>query len=192
MAYRNGMAARKARTATTPRVAAATKRAPTKTTKGPPTKTTKGPPTKTTKGPPKKKAPKTKPSAKQTSKTTGLPPRVAEYRAFVLSLPEAKEEIKWGSPHFTVQGKIFSGLSEDEGDYYSGVVVNPDLAASLVDDVLFSVAPYTGRYGGITMNVSKVPPEQARELVQMSYRRSAPARLVKLLESGDEKPTKKK
>jgi predicted DNA-binding protein (MmcQ/YjbR family) len=110
---------------------------------------------------------------------------VAKYRAFVLSLPEAKEEIKWGSPHFTVLGKIFSGLSEDGGEYFSGVVVHPDLAASLVDDVMYSVAPYTGRYGGITMNVSKVPLEQARRLVQMSYSRSAPARLVKLLEAAE-------
>lgn len=172
------MAARKKRTLASPRAAARTERGPKKAAKSPP----------------KKKSPKIEPSAKRKSKT-GLPPRVAEYRAFVLSLPEAKEEIKWGSPHFTVQGKIFSGLSEDEGDYYSGVVVNPELAASLVDDVLFSVAPYTGRYGGITMNVSKVPVEQARELVRMSYCRSAPARLVKLLEGAgpvDEKPAKKK
>jgi hypothetical protein len=136
-----------------------------------------------------------KPNKEGKARAGALPPGVARYREFVLSLPEAKEEIKWGSPHYTVMGKIFSGLSEDEGDYYSGVVVHPDLAASLVDDVLFSVAPYTGRYGGITMNVSKVPLEQAQELVRMSYCRSAPARLVALLEGGGEggkKAAKKK
>lgn len=163
------------------------------------TKTTRAAKSTPAEKPPKSASAKTqvkaKPSEGREAKAGALPPRVAKYREFVLSLPEAKEEIKWGSPHFTVRGKIFSGLSEDEGDYYSGVVVNPDLAASLVDDVLFSVAPYTGRYGGITMNVSKVPLEQAQELVRMSYCRSAPAPLVQLLESGEgrgKKAAKKK
>jgi len=110
--------------------------------------------------------------------------------AIVKRLPETEEAWPWGSIHCKVAGKIFVGWSRDRaGAMCLGVRTTPELQATLVaSDPRFSVAKYTGRYGGIDVRLGSKPNwAEIEELIVGSYRIIAPKRLVRAL---DEQPTK--
>ena len=103
-------------------------------------------------------------------------------RRICLALPDTVETDTWGSPHFRVGDKIFSGCGEKNGDVTCGFKLEMDHAAVIVDDPRFSKAPYVGHKGWVTMDLSgTVDWNLVRELVLESYRLIAPKRsLAKL------------
>lgn len=109
--------------------------------------------------------------------------------AIVKKLPEAEEAWPWGSIHCKVAGKIFVGWSRDRtGVMCIGLRTTPALKATLVaSDPRFSVAKYTGKYGGIDLRLGPRPNwAEVEQLIVESYRIVAPKRLARLL---DEPPS---
>ncbi|MCA9679800.1 MAG: MmcQ/YjbR family DNA-binding protein [Kofleriaceae bacterium] len=98
-------------------------------------------------------------------------------RAIVRSLPETGEKTPWGpDPHWTVRDKIFAGYS----DGVLGIRVDKDLQAMLIaSDPRFSIAPYVGKYGGVSMQLGAKPDWREIEALMVgSYRIMAPKTLA--------------
>jgi predicted DNA-binding protein (MmcQ/YjbR family) len=117
--------------------------------------------------------------------------------AIVLELPGAYEDRPWGSVHCKVAEKIFVGWSRDEDDVmYMGFRTSLEMQAMLVaNDDRFSIAKYSGKYGGVDMRIGAKPDwEEIEAFIVGSYRIVAPKKLVKELDAGETEissPTKK-
>lgn len=102
-----------------------------------------------------------------------------DIRAIVATLPQTEERETWGEATFRVRDKII-------------VMVGPDgerasLKASLLeqqaliarDPDTFSVAPYVGRHGWISVRLATVDPIEMSELITEAWRMTAPKSMVK-------------
>lgn len=118
-------------------------------------------------------------------------PYLVRLREVALALPDAKEKVSHGRPNFhTVKvfamfGAVLKG--EHSSDRYAqSVVVLPDAdeRPGLLQDPRFFVPGYVGAYGWVGLDLRAAEPDWAEigELLDMSYRRTAPARLVALLD----------
>jgi predicted DNA-binding protein (MmcQ/YjbR family) len=106
--------------------------------------------------------------------------------AIVKGLPGAYEDWPWGSIHCKVDGKIFVGWSrDDEGAMVLGLRTDLEQQAALVQsDPRFSIAKYTGKYGGIDMKLGPKPDwAEVEHFIVQSYRIVAPKRRVKELDA---------
>jgi hypothetical protein len=125
-------------------------------------------------------------------------PYLARLRAVCLALPEAQEKVSHGRPSFFTK-KVFADYGavvrgdHDPEPYARSLVFLPDAAdrpALLADDRIFEPA-YLGPYGWLGLDLSRggsvarVPWDEVAELVDASYRLTAPARLVRLLDERD-------
>lgn len=120
---------------------------------------------------------------------------LARLRQICLALPEADEKVAHGRPTFFTK-KVFAyygGSVKGEADreaYGRSLLFapDPDDRPALLDDDRFFEPAYLGPYGWLGLNfrpagsVSKVDWAEVGELVDASYRLTAPARLVKLLD----------
>lgn len=106
-----------------------------------------------------------------------------ELRAIALSLPEAEERETWGEATFRVRDKIFAMLDPDGGR--ASIKTSPAEQAHLVaaNPETFAVAPYTGRFGWVTVRLASADPGLVHELLAGAWRRTAPKRLA--AEAGD-------
>jgi hypothetical protein len=115
-------------------------------------------------------------------------------REICLSFPETMEKEAWRAPTFRVRGKMFAMFMDDHhGDGRTALWLNaePGIQEMLVesDPVRFFVPPYQGPYGWIGVRVDLDPDwEEVRELVEESYRMSAPPKLVSATDVGDVAP----
>lgn len=124
-------------------------------------------------------------------------PLLHRLREICLDLPEAAEKISHGFPAFyTVKVfAMFGGVVKGDhaSDVYArSVLVLPDAdeREALLADRHFFVPGYVGAFGWIGRHLAAAPPDwdepdwaEIAELVDMSYRNTAPARLVRLLDS---------
>lgn len=101
---------------------------------------------------------------------------LAKLRAICLALPNTRETLSWGSPHFRVGDKIFCGIGEEKGRGLAiGFKLEKDHADGLVQDSRFWRAPYVGRYGWVSMGVTpKMNWRQLKAFIHESYRLIAP------------------
>ncbi len=117
-------------------------------------------------------------------------PYLAELRRICLALPEASEKESHGHPNFYTKKvfALFGGVVK--GDHYNdrwsqSVLVLPNLLTreSALNDERFFVPAYYGPYGWIGLNfrAAEVDWDEVADLVEESYRNTAPARLVRLL-----------
>ena len=102
-----------------------------------------------------------------------------DLRQMALGLPQTTEKVTWDVDiTFRVRDKIFVVMGADG----EGATVKASLEAqqALVssDPGTFSVAAYVGRYGWTSVDLSRVDPEEMRELVEDAWRRTAPKKLV--------------
>src|SRR5689334_21444698 len=97
-------------------------------------------------------------------------------REICLALPDGKETLTWGEPHFRVGDKIFAGCGKDPGVTEIGFKLEREHAAARVEsDPRFKRAPYVGHKGWVTMDTATVKDwEEVRALVLESYRLIAP------------------
>lgn len=118
-------------------------------------------------------------------------PLLGRLRKIALSFPEASEKVAHGRPtFFTVKVFGYYGGSV-KGDHQSGVLDHAllflpdeqDHAALLADSRFLSPA-YLGPSGWLALDLATGVPDWAevRELLDASYRRTAPKRLVKQLD----------
>lgn len=124
-------------------------------------------------------------------------PHLARIRAICLSLPGADEKVSHGSPTFFTR-KVFAVFGGSlKGDHYSPVARQallflPDASEreALGQDERFFVPAYFGPSGWLGLSfhlvggVDRVDWEEVAELVEMSYRLTAPAALVRELDAG--------
>jgi predicted DNA-binding protein (MmcQ/YjbR family) len=111
-----------------------------------------------------------------------IDPILTKMREICLSLPDTKETITWGQPHFRVGDKIFSGYGDEKGKKVIGFKLEMDHADAMLDDPRFWRAPYVGHKGWVSMDATQVRHwEEVRLLIHESYRLIAPKKsLAKL------------
>jgi hypothetical protein len=106
-------------------------------------------------------------------------PTVADIRRIALALPEATEELTWGTDlTFRVRGRIFAITSEGA----TGVSIKASLddQAALVgsDPETFAPSAYTGRFGWVTVQLARVSEPMLEQLLRSAWRRTAGKRLA--------------
>lgn len=102
-----------------------------------------------------------------------------QVRRTALELPGAEELLTWGTETaFQVSGKMFAvGAAESS---YATVKASPAEQASLVagDPDTFTVAPTTGIFGWVRVDLAQVQPDTMRLLIVSAWRTAAPRRLA--------------
>ena len=108
-------------------------------------------------------------------------PTVADVRRIALSLPEATEQETWGDTTFRVRGKIFAIVGPN--GTAASVKASPDDQAALVgsDAATFQPSAYTGRFGWVTVDLSRVQHAMLEQLIREAWLRTAPKRLAAAL-----------
>ena len=108
-----------------------------------------------------------------------------QLRGICLILTEATEQGGVGDPTFKVRGKIFAMRHRLDSRMSLWCKAPPGVQGMLVgsDPTRFFVPPYVGQHGWIgTWLDSDVDWDELADLVQESYRMTAPKRLVALLD----------
>ena len=109
-------------------------------------------------------------------------PTFDDVRSLALGLPEVEEVLTWGSDvTFRVRGNIFV-IGGDGADRIS-VKATPAAQSELLDldPATFASAPYTGRFGWVTVDLARVEPQLLAGLLRDAWRTTAPAKLRALL-----------
>ena len=104
--------------------------------------------------------------------------RADTVRRFALSLPEAEERETWGTATFRVRGKIFTMFSEEERHAWAKSTFDEQRALVAMLPDIFFVPPYVGPSGWLGVVISKVDPQEMRELVTEAWRMTAQRELV--------------
>jgi hypothetical protein len=101
-----------------------------------------------------------------------------EARRFALSLPEATEAPHFDMSSFRVRGKIFATVPPDEA-YLHVFVDEPEIAASVAENpAAFQPLRWGTRVRGLRIDLGPAPENRVRELLEESWRRKSPKRLV--------------
>lgn len=119
-------------------------------------------------------------------------PLLARLRSIVLTFPEAQEKVAHGRPTFFTT-KVFAYYGGSiKGDHASGALEHGLLflpeesdREALLDDGRFLVPAYLGPSGWLALDLATGSPdwEEVRGLVDASYRTTAPARLLAVLDA---------
>ncbi|WP_099898975.1 MmcQ/YjbR family DNA-binding protein [Streptomyces sp. TLI_171] len=102
-----------------------------------------------------------------------------ELSALALALPRAHREITWEQVTFRVGRKIFAMGAPESGA--ASVKARPEEQAELIAAApeVFAVAPYTGRFGWVRVQLAGVETEELRELLTEAWRSVAPKKVLK-------------
>ena len=111
-----------------------------------------------------------------TSKT--LAKNLDRMRSIAMALPEATEEVTWGTDiNFRVRKKIFAFPGQG-----GSLMIKADRAElpALLADSRFSPAPYLARGGWVVLDLSTTAPDwtEVDELIRTSYCLIAPKKLA--------------
>ena len=99
-------------------------------------------------------------------------------RRFALALPEASEEPHFEMSSFRVRGKIFATVPPD-GRHLHVFVDDQEVAAAVAENpAAFAPLRWGQRLRGLRIELAASTPGQLRELIEESWRRKAPRRLV--------------
>ena len=110
---------------------------------------------------------------------------LTQLRRICLSLPDTKETLTWGEPHFRVGDKIFCGCGEENGRTMVGFKLEREHADAAIQDPRFKRTAYVGHKGWVSLDASGVEDwEEVRGLILESYRLIAPKRTLAKLGSG--------
>jgi hypothetical protein len=102
-----------------------------------------------------------------------------QLRQVALGLPETTEKLTWEVDiTFRVRDKIFVVMGPDGGGASVKASVEAQQALVASDPETFSVSAYTGRFGWTSVDLTRVDPDEMRELVEEAWRRTAPMKLV--------------
>ncbi len=111
----------------------------------------------------------------------------ARMRAICLALPDTKETLTWGKPHFRVGEKIFAGCGDEGDEITLGFKLEAAHAKEIIEDPRFAPAPYVGHKGWVSMDADGVTDwKEVQALVLESYRLIAPKRSLAKLATGAE------
>ena len=117
---------------------------------------------------------------------------LTKMREICLSLPDTKETMTWGKPHFRVGEKIFAGCGEDNGRQVIGFKLQMAHAEAVIKDARFWRAPYVGHKGWVSMDAVGVKNwDEVRAMILESFRLIAPRKTLAKLEGGVASDAKK-
>lgn len=111
-------------------------------------------------------------------------------RAICLALPETRETLTWGIPHFRVGEKIFCGCAEDQGRPRVGLKMEPYSSQMMMKLPGIQKAPYS-RPGDGWVTIDPATFEDWDEIERFlvgSYRLIAPKGTLALLDAGKKGP----
>jgi predicted DNA-binding protein (MmcQ/YjbR family) len=107
-----------------------------------------------------------------------------QMRKICLSLPDTKETLTWGKPHFRVGEKIFAGYGDEGGVATIGFKLEMAHAAAIIQVPGFSRAPYVGHKGWVSLDASDIQDwRMVQELILESYKLIAPKKSLAKLDS---------
>jgi hypothetical protein len=91
---------------------------------------------------------------------------------------------EWGHPTLRVNNKMFAAGAPESPTM--SVKASKEEQAELIGTApdVYSVAAYTGRFGWVRVELTKVDPTELRELLVEAWRRTAPKKLVKEFDGG--------
>ncbi len=103
---------------------------------------------------------------------------IAQVRKMALALPETTEVVTWGTDlTWRVRDKIFVLGGSDSVSVKCSKEEQVELIA--MAPLVYSFAPYVGRYGWVNVVLAKVNADELADLIIEAWRRTAPKRLVK-------------
>lgn len=107
-----------------------------------------------------------------------------QLRGIALSLPQTKETLTWGKPHFRVNEKIFCGCGDQKGKPTIGLKLDPVEAKEMMMAPGIEKAAYSRPNDGwIAIQPNTFDDwEEINRMVLASYRLIAPKNVLKLLE----------
>lgn len=115
------------------------------------------------------------------TRNAGTP--LTRIRKICLSLPDTKETMTWGQPHFRVRDKIFVGYGEERGTGVISFKLEMKHAAAVIQQSNSWRAPYVGHKGWVSMDMGDVTDwDGVRGLILESYRLIAPKRTLAKLD----------
>jgi hypothetical protein len=106
-----------------------------------------------------------------------------EVRRLALALPEAEERVTWETDiTFRVRDKIFA----IGGEGATGVSIKASLEAQAalieMDPQTFAKSAYVGRFGWVTVDLTRVDSGLLESLLRDAWRRTAPKKLAATLD----------
>jgi len=111
------------------------------------------------------------------------PPALKRARAICLALPNTKETLTWGEPHFRVGEKIFCGYGDEDGRALISFKLTMEHQSEAIDSGRFFKAKYVGKSGWVSTEADCVRDwDEIAAMVLESYRLIAPKRLVARLD----------
>ncbi|MDR2985115.1 MAG: MmcQ/YjbR family DNA-binding protein [Nocardiopsaceae bacterium] len=103
---------------------------------------------------------------------------IAVVRELALALPGATEEPHFDMVSFRVRGKIFATVPPDELHLHLFVDDAETQACVAEDPAVFEPLLWGGKPRGLRVRLPEAAPGRLRELLEESWRRKAPARLI--------------
>ena len=105
----------------------------------------------------------------------------AELRALCLSFPDVTEKLTWGDAEhagdltFRIKDKIFV-ITGDERSTGASIRTSLEQQADLLAAFpeAFKSAAYVGRFGWVSVDLTKAPDEVVRDVVEGAWLRTAP------------------
>lgn len=94
------------------------------------------------------------------------------------TLPGAEESTSYGTPAFKVKGKLFARFHQDGESLVVSVDFDERDEMMSADPEKFYITDHYRNYPWILVRLSKVRPEELRDLLLGSWRRAAPKHLV--------------
>lgn len=105
-------------------------------------------------------------------------------RAFALSLPGASEEPHFDMSSFRVQGKIFATVPPGEEFLHVFVAETEVEAYAAEDPAAFAPLRWGQRVRGLRITLAAADDTRLEELIEESWRRKAPKRLLAQRDQG--------
>ena len=113
---------------------------------------------------------------KRSSKTE--PVTFETVRQIALTLPGAEESTSYGTPAFKVKGKLFARFHQDGEALVVSVDFDERAEMMSADPEKFYITDHYLKYPWVLVRMSKVRPDQLRDLLIGSWRRAAPKHLA--------------
>jgi hypothetical protein len=117
-----------------------------------------------------------KAARKRSSKTK--PITFETVRQIAQTLPGAEEATSYGTPAFKVKGKLFARLHQDGESLVVSVDFDEREEMMSADPEKFYITDHYLNYPWMLVRLSKVRPDQLRDLLIASWRRAAPKNLL--------------
>jgi hypothetical protein len=106
-----------------------------------------------------------------------------DVRRIALALPEAYEQLAYGTPSWRTKPRMFARMHEQPGLLVCWVPDEGDKQA-LLDEPGFSTTPHYDGHPIVLVSVESIDEARLTELLTDAWRCRAPARVVRVWEAG--------